>query len=242
MHDKATVGFLTIGNSPRPDIMMDIAPILSAHCEILEMGALDDLSGAEFDEVRPTDSESFYVTRGRDGELTVARRWLYHRVSECISKLEEKGADIIALSCTGEFPEMESHQPLLIASRIIKSAVTKAYTGVPLAIVIPDEGQREYMALRWESVGIKHTMFCCSPYEETEESRAVCREISRAPYDFVVLDCMGFPISMAEAFERKTGKRVLLPRRLLCEEILKRIPGIPASVMQRTAAGDRDDG
>ncbi len=221
MHDKATVGFLTIGNSPRPDIMKDIAPVISACCEIVEIGALDDLSPDEFSAVHPTDSESFYVTRAYNGELTVARRWLYNRVAECVNTLEKRGTDVIALLCTGEFPALQTHRPLLIASNVIKNAVANAYTGIPVAIVIPDEGQREYMALRWEAAGIKHKLFHCSPYGETEQSNAVCWSISREPVDFVVLDCMGFSMQMADLFERKTGKRVLLPRKLLCDEILK---------------------
>ena len=56
--DKAKVGLLTIGQSPREDIVSEIKPLLDSRIEILEKGLLDGLSFEEIKRLKPKAGEA----------------------------------------------------------------------------------------------------------------------------------------------------------------------------------------
>ena len=61
------IGFITIGQSPRDDIMKDILPIIGDDIEILQKGALDNLSEEELEEIAPQSGDTVLVSSLRDG-------------------------------------------------------------------------------------------------------------------------------------------------------------------------------
>jgi len=44
---KQRVGMITVGQSPRDDIIPSMSPVLGSNIEVIEKGALDRLSGEE---------------------------------------------------------------------------------------------------------------------------------------------------------------------------------------------------
>jgi len=68
-----TVHFLTIGQSPRPDVVPEILGMLgdaAADVETVEAGALDGLSRQEVRAGAPRDGEMPLVSRLRSGEVS----------------------------------------------------------------------------------------------------------------------------------------------------------------------------
>ena len=63
----AAIGLVTIGQSPRSDVVPDMATILGPGVEIREAGALDGLARSEIDALAPTGDDEILVTRLRDG-------------------------------------------------------------------------------------------------------------------------------------------------------------------------------
>ena len=63
------VGLITVGQSPRSDVVPDMAAILGGDVEILEAGALDGLSRAQIAPLAPEGDDEIIVTR-----LATARR------------------------------------------------------------------------------------------------------------------------------------------------------------------------
>src|ERR1700727_2660357 len=67
------VGVVTIGQSPRTDVMPDIAGRLPPGTRVIERGALDHIGPAELASLAPACGEDLLVTRLRDGtEVTLA--------------------------------------------------------------------------------------------------------------------------------------------------------------------------
>ena len=64
---RPVVGLVTIGQSPRPDIVPDMAAIIGPGVDIREAGALDGLSRADVEALKPTGDDEILVTRLLDG-------------------------------------------------------------------------------------------------------------------------------------------------------------------------------
>ena len=64
---RPVVGLVTIGQSPRPDIVPDMAAIIGPGVDILEAGALDGLTRSDVDALKPTGDDEILVTRLLDG-------------------------------------------------------------------------------------------------------------------------------------------------------------------------------
>ena len=61
------VGLITVGQSPRSDVVPDMAAILGGDVEILEAGALDGLSREQIAPLAPEGDDEILVTRLADG-------------------------------------------------------------------------------------------------------------------------------------------------------------------------------
>ncbi|KUK27794.1 MAG: Uncharacterized protein XD61_1661, partial [Thermococcus sp. 40_45] len=130
------VGFITIGQSPRVDVVPEIKPYLW-DVEIIECGALDGLTLEEIKELAPKEGEYVLVSRLRDGtQVRLSREKIVKRLQECIKKLETE-VDIIGVLCTGEFPELTSKKPLVEPSLLLLKTV-EALGVSKLGVIVPD--------------------------------------------------------------------------------------------------------
>lgn len=57
------IGFLTIGQSTRYDVIHEIKPLLNPFVEIVQFGLLDDLNPEEIDALKPAPEETLMVSR-----------------------------------------------------------------------------------------------------------------------------------------------------------------------------------
>jgi protein AroM len=62
-----TIGLLTIGQSPRDDVLPGLLEILGEGYEIIEAGALDDLTLEDINKVEFKHDDYILVSRMRDG-------------------------------------------------------------------------------------------------------------------------------------------------------------------------------
>jgi len=114
------IGFITIGHSPRVDVVPEMTPILG-DVEIIECGALDDLTLEEIQKLAPREGDYVLVTRLRDGtQVKLSREKIVKHLQTCIEKLE-KEVDVIGILCTGEFPELKSKKLLIEPSLLLLS-------------------------------------------------------------------------------------------------------------------------
>ena len=61
------MGLITIGQSPRLDILSDIESVFDEDAELLQRGALDKLTQAELAALTPNEGETVLVSCLRDG-------------------------------------------------------------------------------------------------------------------------------------------------------------------------------
>ncbi|MEM4487946.1 MAG: AroM family protein [Desulfurococcaceae archaeon] len=211
------VGFITIGQSPRADIVTEIKDILGSNVEIAECGALDKLTIEEINALAPGDKEDLLVTRLRDGkEVKVSANRIIPFIQSCIKTLERE-VEAIGLLCTGEFPNLSSAKPLIEPSLLLINIV-KSIGLTKLGVFVPDPAQIRKMHKKWESVASDIQVMSVSPYTGGE---GCIREVAMKmrDRDLIVLDCMGYNKRSKKIVSEITGKPVILPRTLLASVI-----------------------
>jgi len=209
---------VTIGQSPRNDVTSDIKDILGSKIEIIECGALDELTLEDVKKLEPKKGEYVLVTRLRDGtQVKVSRNKIIQRIRECIRKIENY-VDIIVLLCTGEFPEINSKKPLIKPSTLLYNVVLGLLPKGRLGILIPSPDQIKEVEDKWKKSKLKLIVKTLSPYM-SENVKNVANEFRKENVDMIVLDCIGYGKEIARIIKEATNKPVLLPRTLLARII-----------------------
>jgi protein AroM len=217
------IGFITIGQSPRLDVLDDIISIFKTeHTTIHECGALDSLSLAEIMTLSPKNKDDYVlVTRLKDGkEVTVTRSGIIKHLQNCINELEIYN-DIIVLLCTGEFPELKSKklfiEPSVLLYNVVKSIASPENK---IGILVPSPLQVNELSEKWKDFkNIK--VYPISPYSSKIENFSSLAEKMDA-YDLIIMDCIGYSIKMKNAIKEKWNKPIILPR-LLVADILNEL-------------------
>lgn len=212
------IGLITIGQSPRNDIMSDILPILKDSAEILQRGALDHLSKAQLSEIVPGPADTVLISSLRDGtSILMAEEKILDLLQNCIKELESLDVSGIMLLCTGDFKDsLSSSVPLLFPNKILSGLLPSLCDERKLSILVPDRAQREDAVDHWRKLGIEAEAFALSPYCSTDdEIRQAAEALSEVSGNYVLLDCMGYSAEIKKRISDCCNKNVLLPRTLL---------------------------
>jgi protein AroM len=209
-----TVGLVTIGQAPRPDLIEEYERALP-HARLVQAGALDDLSDAEIFELGPGAGDDVLVSRLRSGrEIRLARRHLEPRLQGCLDGLAPD-ADLTILLCTGEFPALLPRGPMLMPQRVLYHVVAAVTDGLrrtggyTLGVLIPDAAQGLTARARWGGLGQVVTVGI-SPYRWLEEIEAAGIALARTRPDLIVMDCIGYTRAMRGTIGRLTRAPVIL--------------------------------
>lgn len=219
------LGVVTIGQSPRADLTGELAAYLPAGTKLLERGALDDLTPAAIAALAPGADQDTLTSRLRDGESVVLdRQRLVPLLEEAISALEQDGAEVSLLVCTGTFPPLRHRRPLLDAEHLLVSGVCAiAGRSGPLGVVVPLAAQRDVMSARWQrALGGPVLVDSADPYAGGAAGAiaAAAGRLAARGARIALLDCMGY----TEAFRQAAGARAGLPV-LLARSVVGRLAG-----------------
>ena len=100
-----TIGLITIGQSPRTDVTEDIGAFFSEEVTVLEAGALDHITEAELQDMRPEGNETALVSRMRDGRQVIfAEKHILRLLQQCVAELQDKGSRCHSLSLHRKVP------------------------------------------------------------------------------------------------------------------------------------------
>lgn len=219
------IGFITIGEAPRRDIMKDIEPLLSRQLEILQTGALNNLSMEQIKELAPGKGDTVLVSSLQNGiSVEMAEKKILDRLQECIRDLEDKGAEGIMFLCTGDFGNIFSSKvPVVYPNKLMYAVVQALCTDGKLNVLVPDAGQIEEAEKQWSRDGLRVKAIHISPYTNSlKQFREKLAAAALSDAAYIVMDCMGYSAEMKKIAVEVTGKKVLLPR-TLAAEILKEI-------------------
>lgn len=207
------IGAITIGQSPRTDLVPEIKQLLGPDVEVIEGGALDGLTLEQVKQLEPGPGDYVLVTRMADGTaVKIAERHILPRMQEQIDRVVALGADIVLLLCTGEFPEFRCSRLLLRPQRIIWSCTAAVATGLKLGVLVPDADQIGQALQRWSGIGSQLRVEAASPYGKLQELDIAARKLADWGAQLVVMDCMGYTLAMKAMVSKSVGCPVVLAR------------------------------
>ena len=215
-----TIGVVTIGQSPRADVVPEIRRLVcgaynSREVAFLEKGALDGLASDEITSLAPREGKDFLATRLRNGtEVSVVKNLIRPRLEKAISELDREGADVIALLCSGEFSPFRSESPLIIPARLLSGVLSSISINSNLGVMVPSEEQVGVATEAYQRLGFSPMGVGASPYGPREAIIDAASRL-RGEVALVVMDCFGYDLEMKSQVIRITGTPVILVRSLL---------------------------
>ena len=219
-----TIGVVTIGQSPRGDVVAELEGIIkdtrtSQTVTFLQKGALDGLTADEIAGLRPTEEKNHLVTRLQDGtEVAVDKHGIYPRVQQAIFDLNGEVADIIALLCSDEFPPFRSEAPLILPARLLSGVVSSISIKGKLGVMVPSEKQVGATTVVYQELGFEPMVVGASPYADGNEILNAANGLKEQA-SLVVMDCFGYNLEMKKRVGEITGTPVILARSVLARAL-----------------------
>ncbi|WP_367339680.1 AroM family protein [Aminivibrio sp.] len=211
---KKVIGTVTIGQSPRTDVIPDVASILGPDIEIREAGALDGLSPEIIASFAPQEGDYVLVTRLADGtSVQVAEQHITPRIHEKIAEHFTGGIPVVLLLCTGEFPDFETGGLLIRPQKVLFNAVAAVAKGMRIGILTPSPEQVDQSENRWGSLSPFVRAVPSSPYVNSmEAARTAAEELKEWKAEITVLDCIGYTLAIRSLVREITDRPALLAR------------------------------
>jgi protein AroM len=213
-----SVGLITVGQSPRGDVVPDMAAILGGDVEIAEAGALDGLSREQIAPLAPEGDDEILVTRLADGSpVFVGKTKVIPLIEARIAALEERGVALNVLLCTGAFPKLVARRPFLEPQALLLGLLRAMTFPGRLGVLTPSARHVPQTTARWRASGFDAQVAPLSPYEEgdpTAVGRAAAA-LRAANAGLVVMDCIGFRRKTRDEIAALTGAPTLLANLLV---------------------------
>lgn len=216
------IAFFTIGESPRSDVVPEMASCLGANVQIDEFGALDGLNAAERAALAPQPGAHRFATRLRSGaQIELDHSATEARLAALMLQADDKGYDALVPLCTGTLiPRMHSLvvEPQQLVDHQI--AALSAHC-TRLGLVLPLAAQVSTFELAQPVACAVQTVHA-SPYETDPQTAAAAfdaagRQLSGC--DLIVMHCMGYSQSMRARVALASGRPTLLSNRMVADAL-----------------------
>lgn len=211
------IACVTIGQSPRTDVVPALLEWVRAPIEVHEFGVLDELDAAAVDALAPTGNQARLVSRLRSGREVVLRHAAIEtRLGELLTALDGRGFDLIVLLCTGRFPAWRLRTPFIEPQHVVDHFAEGLAGGGPIGVMLPDARQAETFG----AVGGLATRFAAaSPYLPDPGGALRDAACALADTSLIVMHCIGYTEEMRRAAAQASGRPVLVARRLVATAI-----------------------
>ncbi|MFF3490319.1 AroM family protein [Streptomyces sp. NPDC002795] len=205
------IGFLTIGQAPRPDLSAGIEAALPATARVRHAGVLDGPDPArEAERLAAVPGRPTLITRLATGAtVTLDEAAVGEALQARVDALEGEGVDAVVLLCTGEFPALRARRALLVEPDVLLTTYVRGVlSGVQVGVIVPLPEQVAAARDKWRDVTPTPEFATASPYAADEtELLGAARELVGQGVEALVLDCMGYAEWHREAL-RAGGVRV----------------------------------
>ncbi len=194
------LGVLTIGQSPRDDIVPVLRHFLPPGTSIVERGCLDDLTAVEVDRLVPIDDRDAIETRLRSGDsVIVSKAALEPMLANCLIDLPKP----ILFLCSSVFDAMRNQSGVIQPNEIILPVMRHIAAGQTLGVVGPASDlprQPDY----WHPHAPNARFAAGSPTDDVDELIEAALLLRGQGCTMLFLDCMGFSEDQRHAIREAT--------------------------------------
>lgn len=219
------VGLVTIGQSPRMDIVPEIERLISknngAQIELIEVGALDGLKLREVQSLGPRKSDETLVTRMSDGtEVIVGKSQIIPRMQDKVTELNRTDAQLVALLCSGSFPQVQSTVPLVKSDKLVKGILSSILLTGKLGVLVPSEAQVHPVSQELKELGYDTIISSASPYSKNQDGiKEAAQKFNKENVDLILMHCFGYSLEMRNIVKEITKSPIILVRSLLARAL-----------------------
>ena len=134
-----------------------------------------------------------------------------------IAALEDRGATLNVLLCTGEFPKLAARRPFLEPQQLLLGLLRAMTFPGRLGVLTPSERHVPQTAARWRASGFDAHVAPLSPYEENDPAavRRAADDLRAGNAGLVVMDCIGFRRKTRDEIAHLTGAPTLVANLLV---------------------------
>lgn len=187
-----TLGILTLGQTPREDILPTFKAVLGPKVNYLQAGALDTLSLQELEVMRPAAENTGIETRLLSGASILVRKdLLIENLKEKATKLERR-CDSVLLLCSGYFPELKLSHPNLIQPIDFLKPVVIAIAKEKCLCIIGPESDMALAPTQWQGCAKDVITAPSSPYSDLTDLNSAALSAREGGADLIFMDDMGF--------------------------------------------------
>lgn len=216
---KKAVSFITVGHSPREDIMDELEAHLSSAIEVRQRGALDHMSVEEVkSRLVPSPGEAVMTSRIRGGEMMdFSKKKVMPLLQKAIDEECEKGASMIAILCTNAFDALHCRVPMLLPFDILHSITAAIQADCKVGALFPFESFAGIMEKNWLDYGVSVVYQCMGTKEKNWDRYA--EFFRQKKTDLLILDCIGYTYACRDYFAKQLSIPIVHPRTILVETI-----------------------
>lgn len=229
MTASTTVATITIGQTPRSDVVPAMRKSLPPDVRIVEYGALDELSRDEIATFAAREGEVGIVTRLRDDtSVLLSHELILPKMQEKADiAVERDNAEVLVILCGADWSALKSPKLIVNPGRLFPAVVTALAAGRKLGIIKPDAGQVERERQRYAESGMDAAVTSASPYAGPERLR-LAREageyLESEGSDLIWMTCVGMDEPMRDVVAETTGVPVILAQSLLARVVGELLP------------------
>ncbi len=189
--------FITIGESPRDDVIPELLNIIDKNFAYHQIGLIDGVDPSVY---APAGPEDLLVSKKKDGTIVyISHKWVCEKLS-CM-KFNEPAV----LLCTAKFDD----DRLILPYKVINSFFQALPKLQSATVVVPEKDQCEDAQKRWAKIAHNVKCMAFSPYTESYIDFDITDQ------QLVYLDCIGFTLEHENFFRKYTKGLVLSARKIL---------------------------
>lgn len=217
-----TIGFATIGQSPRTDLVPYLVENIGTPVDVLERGVMDDLDEAERAALDRGDDGLHMVTKLRDGgSARIAYELAVPRMQAEVDRLVASGADLVVILCGADWSRLRASVPIVNPGKLFPNVIQALAANTRLGVVKPAAHQVAPTIEQYEKLGLDVAVTSAFPYDEGADAAAAKagKELEQAGAELVWMTCVGMNESMRTALREELDVPVVLARSLLARVI-----------------------
>jgi DNA-binding NarL/FixJ family response regulator len=206
--------FVTLGQSPRPELISEVLGHVKERFDYGEIGVLDGLSEDEIEAPRHY-RDTPLVTRVASGrQVVVSSNFIHSRLDAVIATADRLGHDLIVLLASGIFRSFDTVTPMVHGQFAIDEWIGSFVMGsAQLGVVFPLRKQASD-PISLNNYGILIQDYQTVAYSgETKRFDEVALLLQSA--DLILMHSVGYTEDMARQLARESHKPVVTARRVI---------------------------
>lgn len=218
-----TIGFATIGQSPRTDLVPYLLERLPHRVTALEAGVLDGLTTAEMAALDDDGPGVHMVTLLNDGSsVRLSFDLTLPRMQQVVDTLVARGAEIVVILCGADWSAVRAPVPIINPGQLFPKVIQGLTGRSKLAVIRPSAGQVQATEQEYRGrLGLDAIVTSAFPYDAnaTANAAGAATNLRDQRPELAWMTCVGMGEDMRSAVRRELDIPVVLARSLLARLI-----------------------